>query len=362
MVTVKVAIKGVALSGAALAIYVAAALQNGPEVADANFCKLLRRFSAAVPDQCLSTLDDYGTGVALIVALAFVILLLWDFKTPVQAKCTQAIGWTRPRVKKVSSKVEPHLILVGMLVAIVGIAIIGYGAWKKPAVTAATASPIGTGLEGASRLEHLEKEHRSTLADLAAAREQLASKDHELAQAKTSVIVTATKISAPYYTKADVGRLLEATYEITDLLQQRAVPARDAAQLFLKQWSQLLLEKGEPEFRAALKAVRLKMEAVNNDAWAISNKYQHYNSEIAPILAGVSFAEKFFGASNRFVEAGQNLPPVIDSKTLTFMIPMRDEYQAGVESMQAWMGQTFDRNRVATDRFRLLPHKDEPNP
>jgi hypothetical protein len=47
------------------------------------------------------------------------------------------------------------------------------------------------------------------------------------------------------------------------------------------------------------------MESVNNGGWAISNKYQHYNNEVGPVLGGMVFAEKFFGASNNFDMAGE---------------------------------------------------------
>jgi hypothetical protein len=59
-------LKFFALLGALMGIYAAAALQNGPEVADANLCKLARRISSSVSDQCIPSLDDYGTAVAVI--------------------------------------------------------------------------------------------------------------------------------------------------------------------------------------------------------------------------------------------------------------------------------------------------------
>jgi hypothetical protein len=122
MVTVKVAIKVGALLGAAMALYLAAALQIGPEVADANLCKLLRRFSSSLPDQCLSSLDGYWTIIALIVAFAFLVLLLWDFKNPVRAKCAQALGWGRPKIQRILARVEPsHVIILGLTIALIGV-------------------------------------------------------------------------------------------------------------------------------------------------------------------------------------------------------------------------------------------------
>jgi hypothetical protein len=176
---------------------------------------------------------------------------------------------------------------------------------------------------------------------------------------KATATVQAVKNRAPFYSKADVERLLEASFEITNLLQQKAVPARESAQQFISIWYQLFLKQGEPAFRAALQAVRLQMEDVNNSAWAISNKYQHYNSEIAPILDGIAFAGSFFGASNKFAEAGQNLPQQIDAKTLTFMTPMRDEYEMNIGIFQQWISDTYDRNKTATERFRSVEYGEK---
>jgi hypothetical protein len=193
MVTIKVAIKGIALLGASMAIYVAAALQNGPDVADANFCKLLRRFSSAIPDQCLASVDAYGTLAATVVACAFLVLLLWDFKAPLHARYVQAIGWCRPWAKRAYAKMESHLILAGLVVGLLGMAIISYGVWRKPAAIAATThEPIRdqqpnlshpsmltgrpvSGREVVIRLERLENE-------LAEARKQIAEKDEQIAQ------------------------------------------------------------------------------------------------------------------------------------------------------------------------------------
>jgi hypothetical protein len=69
-----------------------------------------------------------------------------------------------------------------------------------------------SGIEIASRLERLEKEHATTVTELAAAKEQLAAKNQELARTGSSVSVSAIKIPAPYYTKADVERILEAMF------------------------------------------------------------------------------------------------------------------------------------------------------
>jgi hypothetical protein len=186
-----------AFLGALMGLYAAAALQNGPDIADANLCKLARRFSGSVPEQCIPSLDDYGTAAAIIFGVACLILLLWDFKAAVRARCAQMIGWGRPRIIRASAKVEPHLILVGLFVALIGMAIIGYGVWRKPRPT--TASTVEqsdpsrpsmlsgrkiSGLEVVTRLERLEAEHSATVLELAATKQQLDTKHRELETAK----------------------------------------------------------------------------------------------------------------------------------------------------------------------------------
>jgi hypothetical protein len=109
--------KFLALVGAAVGVYIAAALQSSPEVADANLCKLLRRISSAVPDQCTQSIDDYGTVIAIFFVLACVLLLLWDFRKHVLISVT---FWGA--VKGLWARVEPsYIIILGLLIAAVGV-------------------------------------------------------------------------------------------------------------------------------------------------------------------------------------------------------------------------------------------------
>ena len=108
--------KFLALLGAAVGVYIAAALQSSLEVADANLCKLLRRISSAIPNECTQSIDNYGTVIAIVFVLACVLLLLWDFRKHVfvSKKVSAAI-------KRLWAKVEPsHLIILGLAIAVVG--------------------------------------------------------------------------------------------------------------------------------------------------------------------------------------------------------------------------------------------------
>jgi len=59
-------------------LYVAAALQNGPDTVDANLCILARRFFAGVPDHCIPSIDVWGTTAAIILICLCVFFLICD--------------------------------------------------------------------------------------------------------------------------------------------------------------------------------------------------------------------------------------------------------------------------------------------
>jgi hypothetical protein len=78
-----------AFIGALMGIYIAAALQSGPETVDANLCKIARRFFSGIPDQCIPTIDVWGTGAAVALVLACALVLICD-----------GIIWHRGRKKR----------------------------------------------------------------------------------------------------------------------------------------------------------------------------------------------------------------------------------------------------------------------
>jgi len=164
--------------------------------------------------------------------------------------------------------------------------------------------------------------------------------------------------SEPFYTRADVERILEAMYEITNLIQQKAVPARDAAQAFDRSWNEIILSQGDEAARLQLNAIRIQVQNLTDEGWSISNKYSHYNKEIGPVLGGMAFSEKFLSSIERFHRALESLPQNIDRRALTLLEPMRLEYQAGIGLLQKWMNDTYDRDRVATEQFRSMAQKN----
>jgi hypothetical protein len=173
------------------------------------------------------------------------------------------------------------------------------------------------------------------------------------AKAATQVSVEAVKIPAAYYSKTDVDKLLDATREISELLQN-AIPVRESALAFDRTWNQIILDQGSGVARVKLKEIKIATKSITDQGWAISNKYSHYNKELAPILSGMSYSEKFSTNIESFNRAIEKLRPDVDPGTLSLLEPVRTEYQAGLTAFQAWISGTWERNEAATGRFRTL--------
>lgn len=163
---------------------------------------------------------------------------------------------------------------------------------------------------------------------------------------------------APFYTRADTERLLDAMYEISGLLQ-KAIPIRDAMQHFGGRWNEIILSDGQNAASEELHKIRLNVQSLHDEGWAISNKYTFYNKEIAPIISGMSFAQKFFMGLDKFQQAIGNLPPNADRRTLTLIEPARAEFVAGIAAFQNWMSDTYTKETAATERFRTMAQKSE---
>jgi hypothetical protein len=247
-------------------------------------------------------------GSALLIAIVFGALIYWS---------------TKPREIRMSWPV------LGMLVSVICFA--GFGVWylvanqsKEPKKQTAGDSPID-----AKSTIHLPAD--------------------------------AVKIAAPYYSTTDVDKLLDATREISELLQN-AIAVREAAQTFDRTWNQIILGQGSETARLKLKEITTGVKSITAQGWAISNKYSHYNKELAPILSGMSFSEKFLVNIDSFNRAIEKLRPDVDSGTISLLEPVRSEYQSGIVAFQAWISGTWERNDAATSRFRSVAAKpDDPN-
>lgn len=177
----------------------------------------------------------------------------------------------------------------------------------------------------------------------------------------TQVSVDTVKVPAPYYSKADLDKLLDATREVSEMLRN-AIPVREAAQTFDRTWNEVILAQGSGVARIKLKEIRAGVKSIEEQGWAISSKYSHYNKELAPILSGMSFSERFLSNIDSFNRAIEKLRPDVDAGTLSLLEPVRSEYQSGIVAFQAWVSGTWDRNEEATSRLRLVAVKsDESN-
>src|ERR1700728_1406594 len=118
--------KFLALLGALVGIYIAAALQSGPDIADANLCKLLRRVLSAIPDECTQSIDNYATAIAILFVLVCVLILLWDFRKHVFVSRGFAA-----LIKRLWAKLEPYLLIIGLIAIVGGAFLVGYVTLKQ---------------------------------------------------------------------------------------------------------------------------------------------------------------------------------------------------------------------------------------
>jgi hypothetical protein len=359
-------VRFIAFLGALMGLYAAAALQNGPDVTDANLCKLARRFSNSIPEQCISSLDEIGTGVAILFGLACLILLLWDFKAPVRAKCVQAIGWSGPRLKRASAKVEPHLILIGLTVAVIGMAIIGYGLLKKPQIaTAATAAP-GTdqpdpsrpsmlsgrkisGLEVVSRLERLEQEHAKTVSELATTKQQLESKRQELAAVTTANQPIQIK---PRYNEDEIRKMIGVMGTLRDLVDKTIAPKTWAVGDLSQIWEKTLREAGPAATAAKVKELAQPMLSAHNQMNKILYDFQHYADRIRPVVDGFEVVGAFDGASNELASELQEYADAQNVNVAKIVFNRFAQWNQANQALGHWIGQTDARITAETKVLR----------
>lgn len=226
--------------------------------------------------------------------------------------------------------IEPsHVITLGLLIALGGV----IWQWRR----APTPDP---------RIAHLEQR----LADLQ-------SKPGAAPQVATQVSIEAVKIPAPYYTRTDIERILEALFQTSDLLSKKGAPLRESADTFLRNWNLILLNKGEPEFRSEAKKLRVQIEAFNTETWVIINNNQHYVNEIAPVFGDRAPLQRFLERLSVLVQAGEKLPPNFDAKTLELLVPKRTDLGTAFEDFGKWMSDTFDRAAQETKKFRAMSQK-----
>lgn len=178
------------------------------------------------------------------------------------------------------------------------------------------------------------------------------------AQAATQVTVEAVKIPAPYYNRADIDNLLDATREISALLQA-AIPVREAGLTFDRTWNDIIRDQGEGAARVKLKEVRVGLKSIAEQGWAISNKYTHYNDQIGPILGGMNFSERAEHGIDRFNRAIEKLRPDADQGTISLLEAVRPDYQTGLVLFQQWISETHDKNRAATEKFRHMKQAEK---
>jgi hypothetical protein len=161
-----------------------------------------------------------------------------------------------------------------------------------------------------------------------------------------------TESAARYYSQAERDRILEAMDRISRLINEKAMPARDAAELLMRQWNLILVNEGEPAFRAKLKQVRRLVEELASDVTKIDQDYDTLRAHVGSVLESAAFAGRYFDASDAFRDSAQKLPSQIDARVLDLLIPARDRLQVAVNGLQQWMNDTYQRKEAKLEEVR----------
>jgi hypothetical protein len=235
-------LKFFALLGAAMAIYVASALQNGPDTTDANLCKLLRRFSSSVPDQCIPSVDTYGTAIAIFFVLVCVLILLWDFRKHVLISVK---FWGA--VKGLWAKVEPsHIIILGLVIAAVGLG------WQ-----------LYQGKQPAPTLSQVEIDRIT------------APFQRQINELKVQVgrpffnSSPSNPLTQKAYNERDIRELLDSLDEASDLIEKHILPTAAATNGMTANWFGAIPNAGAKQF---VENIRKMKAAQKTEIWEPINK------------------------------------------------------------------------------------------
>lgn len=167
----------------------------------------------------------------------------------------------------------------------------------------------------------------------------------------------ATRDAQPYYTRGDIDRLLEALFQVSDLIAKKGIPLRANADAFLSRWDTIILTEGEPEFRSRAKKVRLEIEALEQGTWDVINGNQHYVTELAKVFPDRAPVQRIRDSLIKLVQTGEKLPSPPDERTVAILLPLRNEVGLAYAEFSQWMSQVFDRATEETKRLRAAPQK-----
>lgn len=87
-----------------MSLYLAAALQNGPDITDSNTCKIVKRFRLADPNQCAQWIDSVALVIVAIIFTLCIATLVWEL-----------CAW-----RKWKAKMGPALVVGGIALTIFG--------------------------------------------------------------------------------------------------------------------------------------------------------------------------------------------------------------------------------------------------
>jgi hypothetical protein len=194
-----------------------------------------------------------------------------------------------------------------------------------------------SGLEIASRLQRLEKEHARTVAELAAAKEQLATKNQELVKAGSSVTVTATKIPPAQYNKAQIGKILEAIDVFHSTLLRMGQTLNDAKGL-TGSLEGIVSSEGAATFLERMNGFRLIYLSPSDD---FDRAYQDYSlyTEVTRVVAEKQLHhDPLFAAYNDLAGLLRDLPDKLTVPALASIVKAKkDTFKTRVDDYFEWV-------------------------
>jgi hypothetical protein len=184
--------------GAVMGLYIASALQNGPDQVDANVCKLARRIYSSVSDQCMSAAyDNWGTAAALTLTIVCVLILLWDFRVRVKVHAARVF-------QKMRETPPSHLIIAGLVIIVCGM-----GWWQLYRNPPLSTSPAPTVVREAPSADDITKAAKPLLDDLTRQRDDaLRQRDAAIRErdiARQSVIASPAPPQQSFATTYDLS-------------------------------------------------------------------------------------------------------------------------------------------------------------
>lgn len=243
------------------------------------------------------------------------------------------------------------IIIVSVVGLIAGFAMLALGDRQTTAMAAAPNESMlsgrrVSGLEVVSRLEKLEGEHAKTVSELAATKQQLESKQQELAA------VTNQSTQKPRYNDGEIREMIDVMGTLRRIVDQEIAPETWKASDLNQMWQRRLKEIGPSALASEFRSYSDPPNAAQIQINKILYDKQQYIEHIRPILEGFDAIGGFIGASR---ELANELDEYKDAQNVNVAKIVEGRfnrwYQATQELAQ-WVGKTDARITAKTKELR----------